>query len=106
MNLVDCFKQSLELLLPPPHHSARNSASNSYNLYQVIIAQRLARRLATEEFLGSNPSKGQNIDSDQKGIINLNLIVRVIRYYYKQYPILSISTKIWLIKLKHTTGTS
>ena len=29
--------------------------------YQVIIAQWLARRLATGEFRGSNPGKGENL---------------------------------------------
>ena len=42
--------------------------------YQVVIAQWLARRLATGEVLGSNPGKSENLlISDLKG----NLIIQI-----------------------------
>ena len=39
--------------------TSKNTSSN--NTYQVVIAQWLARRLATEEVPGSNPGKGENL---------------------------------------------
>ena len=66
-----------------PHCNLRYFKAN-FLLSQVVIAQWLARWLATEEVPGSNPGKGDNLLlSGHKGnLINLNLNT-IIEWVYE-----------------------
>ena len=58
---------------------------------QVVIAQLLARRLATVEVLGSNPGKGENLlISDKKG----NLIPKLLPRHFPQLVPTFVHTKV------------